>query len=104
MIIGRPIIYVVIDVFSRLVAGIHIGLEGLSWLGAMMALANTVTDKQKFCAEYGIPISKEDWPCEHLPEVLLADREFEGYNVDRLIEAFNMEVENAALIVLTGKE
>ncbi|MEC1698146.1 Mu transposase C-terminal domain-containing protein [Schinkia azotoformans] len=96
-IIGRPIIYIVIDVFSRMVAGIHIGLEGPSWLGAMMALANTVTDKQKFCAKYGIDISKEDWPCEHLPDVLLADRgEFEGYNVNRLIEAFNMEVENAA--------
>ncbi|MDF2606229.1 MAG: transposase [Bacillales bacterium] len=80
-----------------MVVGIHIGLEGPSWIGAMMALANTVTDKQKFCAKYGIDIAKEDWPCEHLPNVLLADRgEFEGYNVDRLIEAFNMEVENAA--------
>lgn len=96
-IIGRPVIYLVIDVFSRMVVGIHIGLEGPSWMGAMMALANTVTDKQKFCAKYGIDIIKEEWPSEHLPNVLLADRgEFEGYNVNRLIEAFNMEVENAA--------
>lgn len=96
-IIGRPIIYLVIDVYSRMVVGLNIGLEGPSWMGAMMALANTVMNKQEFCAEYGIKITKEEWPCEHLPDVLLADRgEFEGYNVNRLIDAFNMEVENAA--------
>ncbi|KMY33992.1 DNA-binding protein [Lysinibacillus xylanilyticus] len=96
-IIGRPIIYVVIDVFSRMVVGIYIGLEGPSWLGAMMAISNTVMDKVKFCAEYDIEISKEQWPSEHLPEILLADRgEFEGFNVDRLVDAFNLHVENAA--------
>lgn len=96
-IIGRPIIYLVIDVFSRMIVGVYIGLEGPSWLGAMMALANTVMDKQEYCAQYGIEISKDEWPCEHLPEILLADRgEFEGYNVERLIEAFNLHVENAA--------
>lgn len=96
-IIGRPVIYLVMDVFSRMVAGVYIGLEGPSWLGAMMALANTVMDKQEFCAQYGIEVSKEAWPCEHLPEILLADRgEFEGFNVERLIGAFNLHVENAA--------
>lgn len=96
-IIGRPVIYLVMDVFSRMVVGMYVGLEGPSWLGAMMAMANTVTDKQKFCAEYGIEISKEEWPSEHLPEILLADRgEFEGFNADRLVEAFNIHVENAA--------
>ena len=35
-IIGRPVVYGVIDVFSRLVTGIYIGLEGPSWVGAMM--------------------------------------------------------------------
>ncbi|MED4534175.1 Mu transposase C-terminal domain-containing protein [Metabacillus fastidiosus] len=96
-IIGRPVVYLVIDVFSRMIGGVYVGLEGPSWLGAMMAIANTVEDKQKFCRELGIEIEKSQWPCEHLPSVLLADRgEFEGYNVDRLIDAFNLHVENAA--------
>lgn len=96
-IIGRPVIYLVMDVFSRMVVGMYVGLEGPSWLGAMMAMANTVTNKQKFCSQYGIEISKEEWPSEHLPEILLADRgEFEGFNADRLVEAFNIHVENAA--------
>ncbi|WP_197260848.1 Mu transposase C-terminal domain-containing protein [Brevibacillus laterosporus] len=75
----------------------YIGLEGPSWLGAMMALVNTATDKQKFCANYGIEISKDEWPSEHLPEVLLADRgELEGFNIERLVDAFNIHVENTA--------
>ncbi len=63
-IIGRPIIYVVIDVFSRMIAGLYVGLEGPSWLGATMALANTVTDKMSFCAEYGIYPTKEYGHCK----------------------------------------
>jgi hypothetical protein len=96
-IIGRPVVYLVVDVFSRMVVGLYIGLEGPSWAGAMMALANVVTDKQAFCREYGIEIPKSAWPCENLPDVLLADRgEFEGFHVERLISAFNLHVENAA--------
>ncbi|MCM3390301.1 Mu transposase C-terminal domain-containing protein [Ureibacillus chungkukjangi] len=94
-IIGRPIIYVVIDVFSRMVVGLYVGLEGPSWFGAMMALANTASDKVSYCKKYGIEIQKEEWDCHYLPQTLLADRgELEGYNVERLISAFNMKVEN----------
>jgi hypothetical protein len=96
-IIGRPVVYLVVDVFSRLIAGMYVGLEGPSWIGAMMAIANTSSDKQIYCKEYGIKITKEQWPCEHLPQKLLADRgEFEGYNVERLTNAFNLVPENAA--------
>lgn len=94
-IIGRPVIYVVIDVFSRMVVGLYVGLEGPSWFGAMMALANTASDKVSYCKQYGIDISREDWDCHYLPQILLADRgELEGYNVERLIDAFHMKVEN----------
>jgi hypothetical protein len=96
-IIGRPVLYLVQDVFSRLVVGMYVGLEGPSWTGAMMAIANTAMDKVKYCAEYGIQITKSAWPCEHLPEILLGDRgELEGYQPERLVEAFNLHLENAA--------
>lgn len=94
-IIGRPVIYVVIDVFSRMVVGLYVGLEGPSWFGAMMALANTASDKVSYCRQYGIEIEKEEWACHYLPQTFLADRgELEGYNVERLISAFNIKVEN----------
>ncbi|MBB4825596.1 hypothetical protein HNO89_002832 [Sporosarcina luteola] len=96
-IIGRPVIYIIMDVFSRMVVGMYVGLEGPSWAGAMMAITNVVADKKKYCAHYDIEINEEDWPTSHLPEILLADKgEFEGYNVERLVKAFNLHVENAA--------
>ncbi|HAD78636.1 MAG TPA: transposase, partial [Flavobacteriaceae bacterium] len=45
LIIGRPVIYGIIDVYSRLFTGVYVGLEGPSWTGAMMALDNMITDK-----------------------------------------------------------
>ncbi|TWT08192.1 DDE-type integrase/transposase/recombinase [Planococcus sp. CPCC 101016] len=96
-IIGRPIIYVVIDVYSRMVVGLYVGLEGPSWAGAMMAIANTASDKVAFCKEYGIDIIKEDWPCNHLPQTFLADRgEMAGKKIDKFLEAFNINIQNTA--------
>lgn len=95
-IIGRPIIYIVIDVFSRYIAGIYIGLEGPSWIGAMMALANTTMDKVKFCAQYDIDIEPEEWVSSHLPQKLTADRgELEGTKPGHLIDVLGVDVENA---------
>ena len=73
-IIGRPIVYYVIDVFTHMITGVYIGLEGPSWAGMMMAIANSVSDKEEFCIKYGIEISNEQWPSAHLPEVILGDR------------------------------
>lgn len=96
-IIGRPIIYAIIDVYSRLIVGIYVGLEGPSWLGAMMALDNMISDKVDFCKQYGIKISEEQWPCKHLPEIIIADRgEFEGYSVGNLINNLNVKIENTS--------
>ncbi|WP_429904761.1 Mu transposase C-terminal domain-containing protein [Heyndrickxia sporothermodurans] len=97
LIIGRPIVYGVIDVYSRLLTGIYVGLEGPSWVGAMMALDNMVTDKVTFCATYEIEIDESQWPAKHLPEIIIADRgEFEGYSVESLINNFNVKIENTS--------
>ncbi|MFT9849998.1 Mu transposase C-terminal domain-containing protein [Aneurinibacillus sp. REN35] len=95
LIIGRPVIYAVIDVYSRMIAGIYVGLEGPSWVGAMMALDNMVTDKVEFCKRYDIHIDAFQWPVKHLPATIIADRgEFEGYSVENLINNLNVKIEN----------
>ncbi|MBW4419913.1 MAG: DDE-type integrase/transposase/recombinase [Myxacorys californica WJT36-NPBG1] len=97
-IIGRPVIYVVIDVFSRMVVGAYVGLEGPSWVGAMMALVNAATDKVRFCKEYGIEITEEDWLCHHLPDAILGDRgELLGMPIEKnFIPNLHVRIENAA--------
>ena len=44
-IVGRPVIYFIIDVFSRLIVGIYIGFEGPSYVSAMQALSNAARTK-----------------------------------------------------------
>lgn len=72
--IGRPVLYVVVDTFTRMIVGIHVGLEGPSWNGARHAIYNACTPKVDFCKRYGIDIDEFDWPCSHLPVELVADR------------------------------
>lgn len=96
-IVGRPVIYVVIDVFSRLIVGISVLLEGPSWYGAMLALDNVVEDKVTYCAKHGISIQPNEWRGNALPEQILGDRgELEGYSVESLANSFGIMIHNAA--------
>lgn len=94
--VGRATIYFIIDVFSRLVVGVDVSLEGPSWLGAMLALESMTADKVKLCASYGIPISEEEWPSHHLCEKILADGgEMKWFNADMLVQALGVTIANA---------
>ena len=67
LIIGRPVIYVVIDQFSRLVVGFTVGLEGPSWMAAMLTFENVATDKVAFCRSLDISITPDVWAGGALP-------------------------------------
>lgn len=97
-IVGRPVIYFVIDVFSRLITGIYVGFEGPSWIGAMMALTNMVTDKVEFCRQYEIDIEKDEWPSQETCRRLMGDRG-ELMSVDlgqNIVQNLGIEIENAS--------
>jgi hypothetical protein len=64
--VGRPVIYVVIDVWSRLIVGIYVAIEDASWTSAMMALSNAACSKVAFCAAHGIEINEDDWPAANI--------------------------------------
>jgi hypothetical protein len=95
-IIGRPVIYLVVDTFSRMIVGLYVGLEGASWLGMMMALENAFADKVEFCKTLGIEITEADWPCRELCEALIGDRgELISRNADNLADSsLNIRVDN----------
>lgn len=93
--IGRPVIWVVIDVYSRMIVGFCIRLEGEGWLGLQLALENATADKVAFCAKYGIEITDEVWPSRYLPEHITGDRgPLISANADRFIYALNIRVSN----------
>jgi len=59
--IGRPIIYLVIDVVSTRIVGLHACFHGPDWHGASQALFNAFTDKEEFCKRHGVKYRKEEW-------------------------------------------
>jgi len=95
-IIGRPTIYIVIDVFSRMISGFYIGFDNPSYVVAMQAVVNACIDKTNICAQLGVDVSPDEWPCIGLPDVILADRgEMMSHQVDALISGFNLRIESA---------
>lgn len=85
---GRPTTYRVIDTFSGMVVGIHVGIGGPNWQGVLQALYNAFTDKVDFCKRYGIDINPEDWPCFHVCSELTIDNgvEYPSKNMKQLLE------------------
>ena len=95
-VIGRPTIYMVIDVFSRMVAGFYIGFDNASFPVAMKALISSFRSKVDACESYGIDISEEQWPCVGIPDVLLADRgELMSHQANYLVDAIGVRLESA---------
>ena len=94
-IIGRPVMYFILDAFSRMVTGMYVGLEGPSWIGAMMAIYNAASNKVAYCQEFGVSITPEEWPCHHIPACILADRgEMESRKADNLVSLLGIRIEN----------
>ena len=74
VVLGRPTIYVIVDVASRMIVGLHISLHWASWACARQAIYNAFNEKTEFCRRYGIEIASDDWPSVGVPARILCDR------------------------------
>ena len=85
--VGRPILTVCIDTYSRLCCG-----YSLSWEGGLYSLRNLminiITDKRDWCKQYGIMIEKIQWDCTMIPATLVTDMgsEYKSENFEQLAE------------------
>ncbi|HCL01188.1 MAG TPA: hypothetical protein DHW61_02040 [Lachnoclostridium phytofermentans] len=72
--IGRAILYVIIDTYSKEIVGISVGLNNNSWNGANLALLNMIEDKVEYCKKYGVTIQEDEWPVSKLiPQSIRVD-------------------------------
>ncbi|WML50248.1 Mu transposase C-terminal domain-containing protein [Neobacillus sp. PS3-34] len=94
-IIGTPTLYIVKDVYSRIIAGFHASLSPASKIELMVAMINAASDKVEFCRQYGIEIKESDWPCKNLPVYLAGDRgELKSKWAENLV-SLKVDVDNA---------
>ena len=93
--IGRPVIYTMVDAYSRLITGVYVGIEGGQY-ALRLLLQNTFADKVSFCRQHGLEIDPQNWPSRHLPAKIMTDRgsEFLGGPLENLCEGYGIEIEN----------
>lgn len=72
--IGRPIVYVVVDVWSTAVVGFHVCLSGPSWETAKVALFSTTSSVAPASEMWGIDAVPQLTPSPCLPHAFLCDR------------------------------
>ena len=93
--IGKATVYLVVDVFSRMIVGVHVTLGAPCYEEAAIALVSVLEDKVALCARHGIQISAEDWPNTPLPSTLVADRqEFIWGNSNLLSDRLRITIVN----------
>ena len=99
--VGRPIVYFMIDVYSRIILAASVAFDNNSILGLTNLLLNLADDKQEFCARYGITYDNPMiWPSNIIPNRVRVDRgaEFRGKEFERICEELGME----RILVLPG--
>ncbi|GAC31707.1 Mu transposase C-terminal domain-containing protein [Paraglaciecola polaris] len=97
-VLGRPILYIVIDLFSRLIVGFYIGFYSPSFRTATISLLSALQDKTHLLEKYSISKSVcSSWPGVELPDALISDKaELFGLNGSHLAETTSMRIENTA--------
>ena len=95
-IIGRPTLYFLIDSFSHMVLGMNVSLDPPSLENAFQTILNAVESKVDYCRKYGVEISEEEWPCHHIPSIILGDRgEMESKGANKLVAHLGISIETA---------
>lgn len=90
--IGRPHVTFSIDVYSRMVTGMHLTLEAPSAMSAGLCISHSILPKEKWLAEeIGLP--NVEWPCWGVMGILHMDnaREFHGQMLKEACLEYNID-------------
>lgn len=92
--VGRPIVYFMIDVYSRIILAMSVAFDNNSIIGLTNLFLNLADDKQEYCAKYGISYeNKNIWPSNIIPNHVRVDRgaEFRGKEFDRICDELGID-------------
>lgn len=94
-VIGRPIIYTMVDAHTNMITGLYVGLEG-GKNALRLLMMNTVSPKAAFCTQYGVEINEQDWDTAYLPKTIMTDRgtEFVGELMENICEEYGVDIIN----------
>ncbi len=91
--VGKPTLYVMKDVYSKLILAMSIGFEVNKTEALCKLFANMTADKGTFCERYGIcGLKPEMWPSNILPQRVHCDRgsDFKSKEYHRICESLKI--------------
>lgn len=92
--IGRPVVYFMIDVFTRLIVAVSVSFDNNSILGITNLFLNLADNKKEYCKRFGIDFDNERlWPSNFIPRRLRVDRgsEFKSHEFNRICNELGIE-------------
>ena len=72
--IGRPIVYVMIDVYTSTIVAISAAFDNNSYVGITNLMMNLCDDKVEYAKKFGIIIEPGMWPSNFIPHEIRCDR------------------------------
>lgn len=73
--VGRPIVYFMVDIYSRAIVAMSVSLENNSLQGITNLMINLGEDKQKYTSRFGIEsFDSALWPSNFIPHEIRCDR------------------------------
>lgn len=92
--IGRPIVYFMIDVYTRIILAVSVAFDNNSILGVTNLFLNLADDKHEYCFRFGMNFDDDAiWPSNIIPRRLRVDRgsEFKSKEFDRICNELGIE-------------
>ena len=94
--IGRPIVYFMIDVFTRMILAVSVAFDNNSILGITNLFLNLADDKLEYCKKYGMGFDNPAmWRSNIIPRRLRVDRgsEFKSNEFGRICNELGIEMQ-----------
>src|SRR5260221_7715097 len=94
--VGMAKLFLIADVYSRVIVGFSLQLKAASWESASAAIYCMMTSKIPLFEKYGIEATDEDIPCG-VGERILADRsEMEGYQASVHLNPIGTDIDTTS--------
>ena len=93
-VIGRPILYGLIDVYTHAIVAISVGFDNNSIIGMTNCLLNLAEDKNEYLKRNGLPeINLDYWPSNFLPRHIRVDRgsDFVSQEAEKIFNELNIQ-------------
>jgi hypothetical protein len=95
--LARPTLYVAVDDYSSVIAGVLLVLTPASYFNAVNCMGVAFGSKVELCKHFGMQISPDEWPVEGTPSAIFVDlgSEWKTADIEAMTTKYNIAIKNS---------